>query len=347
MRFPHGAFGRHQPALWFLCAERRFRLDGCVNTSVRRVLLTVAGAGLVLASLLGGGCLGDETDMTVRLDERTDIGAVGASPPATPQAGTLRIAIAGVMSPSRTLDAYDQLLSYLGERLGVRVTVDQRSSYAEVNELLRTGQADLAFVCSRAYLEGKEQFGMRLLLAPEVEGERVYYSYLIVPVSSTATSLADLRGKVFAFSDPLSNSGKLVPEFQLFLLGETPNSFFERYEYTGSHDDSILAVAEGLVDGAAVDSLVFDYVVDRNPEIGRRVKVIARWGPYGIPPLVAAPGLDPAVERRVREALLGMADDPQGRRALDALGIDRFVTIDDSAYDSIREMLRALQEAGR
>lgn len=310
---------------------------------VLRAALVVA---VVAASALGAACLGDEPDLTVRLDERVEIGATSATP-ATPAAGTLRIAIAGVMSPSRTLDAYDQLLSYLGRRLGVRVTVDQRSSYAEVNELLRTGQADLAFVCSRAYLEGKEQFGMELLLAPEVGGQRVYYSYLIVPADSPATSLADLRGKVFAFSDPLSNSGKLVPEYQLFLLGETPNHFFERYEYTGSHDNSILAVAEGLVDGAAVDSLVYDYVVARNPEIGSRVKVIARWGPYGIPPLVAAPGLAPEIKEAVRDALLTMADDPEGRRALAALGIDRFVTIEDSAYDSIREMLITLREAGR
>lgn len=302
---------------------------------------------MALAAAASAGCFGDDPDMTVRLDERVDIGAVSASPAPTPTAGVLRIAIAGVMSPSRTLDAYDQLITYLERHLGLKVTVDQRSSYAEVNELLRTGQADLAFVCSRAYLEGKEAFGMELLLAPEVRGERVYYSYLIVPTRSLATSLADLRGKVFAFSDPLSNSGKLVPEYQLFLLGETPDRFFERYEYTGSHDNSILAIAEGLVDGAAVDSLVYEYVLARNPELGRRVKIIARWGPYGIPPLVAAPGLDPALKERVRTALLTMDGDPEGRRALDALGVDRFVTIDDGAYESIRQMMVALGEAGR
>ncbi len=311
----------------------------------------VFGPWLALAALIAAAaswaCLGDEPDRTVRLDERVDISAVRSPPAPTPSAGTLRIAIAGVMSPSRTLDAYDQLLAYLGSRLAMKVTVDQRSSYAEVNDLLRTGQADLAFVCSRAYLEGKEQFGMELLLAPEVNGERVYYSYLIVPADSGAVSLADLRGRVFAFSDPLSNSGKLVPEYQLFLMGETPSTFFQRFEYTGSHDNSILAVAEGLVDGAAVDSLVFDYVTARNPEIGRRVKVIARWGPYGIPPLVVAPGLDAALKERVREVLLAMDRDPEGRRALEALGIDRFVTIDDSAYDSIRQMVTALREAGR
>lgn len=310
-----------------------------------RIALGLAMA--LAASALGAACLGDDPDMTVRLEDRVDIGAVQGMSSPTPSAGALRIAIAGVMSPSRTLDAYDQLLAYLGHRLDLKVTVDQRSSYAEVNDLLRTGQADLAFVCSRAYLEGKSQFGMELLLAPEVNGDRVYYSYLIVQADSPAVSLADLRGKVFAFSDPLSNSGKLVPEYQLFTMGDTPSSFFERYEYTGSHDNSVLAVAEGLVDGAAVDSLVYDYVLARNPELAERVKVIERWGPYGIPPLVVAPGLDPALKERVRDALLGMDADPEGRRALDALGIDRFIPIDDSAYDSIRQMVLALGEAGR
>lgn len=312
-----------------------------------RLRIVLGLAVSLAAAALGGACLDHDSDMTVRLNDRVDIGAVQVVSGPTPSSGALRIAIAGVMSPSRTLDAYDQLLAYLGHRWGLKVTVDQRSSYAEVNELLRTGQADLAFVCSRAYLEGKSQFGMELLLAPEVNGERVYYSYLIVQADSPAVSLADLRGKVFAFSDPLSNSGKLVPEYQLFTMGETPSSFFERYEYTGSHDNSILAVAEGLVDGAAVDSLVYDYVLARNPELAERVKVIERWGPYGIPPLVVSPSLDPVVKERVRVALLEMDRDPEGRRALDALGIHRFVLIDDSAYDSIRQMMLALREAGR
>lgn len=312
-----------------------------------RVRIALGLTVSLAAAALGAACLDHDPDMTVRLEDRVDIGQVQSMSGPTPSAGGLRIAIAGVMSPSRTLDAYDQLLVYLGRRLNLNVTVHQRSSYAQVNELLRTGQADLAFVCSRAYLEGKGQFGVELLLAPEVNGERVYYSYLIVQADSPAVSLSDLRGKVFAFSDPLANSGKLVPEYQLFLMGETPSGFFERYEYTGSHDNSILAVMEGLVDGAAVDSLVYDYVLARNPEVGKRVKVIERWGPYGIPPLVVSPGLDPVVKERVREALLEMDSDPEGRRALDALGIDRFVPIDDSAYDSIGQMMLALGEAGR
>lgn len=314
-----------------------------LHRSMRLGLAVAALVGALLASACGGG----STDGSVRLDDRAKVAAMDTSPEQTPAEGTLRIAIAGVMSPSRTLDAYDQLLGYLHGRLGIKVTVEQRASYAEVNDLLRTGQVDVAFVCSRAYLEGQEQFRMGLLLAPQVNGDVTYYSYLIVPSDSGAMSLADLRGKRFAFSDPLSNTGRLAPEYQLHLAGETPNTFFASHEYTGSHDNSILAVADGLADGAAVDSLVYEYIVARTPEIGRRTKIIAKWGPYGIPPLVTSPGLAPQLREKVRTALLEMDQSEEGRTALAALGVDRFVTIDDQTYDSIRAMMATLREAGR
>ncbi len=292
-----------------------------VKLELRRPMKVGLAVVALTGALLASACLGGDADGSVRLDDRAEVAPVDTSPQPTPAEGTLRIAIAGVMSPSRTLDAYDQLLGYLHRRLGVKVTVDQRSSYAEVNDLLRTGQADVAFVCSRPYLEGRQQFGMDLLLAPQVNGDVIYYSYLIVPAKSGAMSLADLRGKRFAFSDPLSNSGRLVPEYQLHLAGETPNTFFASYEFTGSHDNSILAVADGLVDGAAVDSLVYEYIVARTPEISRRTKIIARWGPYGIPPLVTSPRLAPELREKVRTALLEMDQSEDGRAALAVLGV--------------------------
>lgn len=305
-------------------------------------LLAVSGA------LVAGACLNGRVDGSVRLNDRVvDVAAPRPSPEATRARGTLRIAIAGIMSPSRTLDAYDQLVAYLQARLGTRVVVNQGSSYAEVNELLRTGQADIAFICSRAYVEGHAQFGLKLLLAPEVQGKLTYESYLIVPSDSTATSLADLRGERFAFSDPLSNSGRLALEYQLYLTGETPDTFFGSHEYTGSHDNSILAVADHIFDGAAVDSLVYQYVVAQSPDVGRRIRIIAKWGPYGMPPVVASPALSASMRDRVRDALLAMDQPVDGRAALAALGVERFVPIGDNAYDSIRAMLAALREAGR
>ncbi len=250
----------------------------------------------------------------------------------------LTVAIAGVLSPSKTLQKYQELFTHIGRELDVQATIILKPTYAEINALIGGQFVDLGFVCSLAYVEGNQDFGMELLVVPQMYGETVYYSYLIVPEESDAQSLTDLRSASFAFTDPLSNSGRLAPSYHLSLLDETPVSFFSRYIFTYSHDNSILAVADKLVDAAAVDSLVYQQMIVSNPDIASKTRVIARWGPYGIPPLVVRPALDPQLKQQLREFFLNLHNSEEGRVILDNMGIDKFVIVSDDTYDSIREM---------
>jgi phosphonate transport system substrate-binding protein len=259
----------------------------------------------------------------------------------------LRVAVAAVISPRSTLESYDALLDYLSRRLERPVQLVQRQTYAEVNDMVRVGQVDLAFVCGGAYVEGQREFGMELLVAPQMNGGTVYYSYLIVPSDSPARGLSDLRGTVFAFSDPLSNSGRLAPAYQLLQLGATPETFFSRTIFTYSHDNSIRAVASKLVDGAAIDSLVYESLIASNEDLAAKTRVLEKSPPYGIPPVVVHPALNPELKSQLRAALLQMNVDADGRAALARLRIDRFVVIDTRAYDSIREMARVVRGWGQ
>lgn len=254
----------------------------------------------------------------------------------------LRVAVSGVISPSHTLQYYQELLTYLERNLEQQVTLTLRPTYAEINYLIQGGQVDVAFICSLAYVEGKEDFGMELLVVPQMNGQTVYYSYLIVPHNSSSASLEDLRGDSFAFTDPLSNTGHLAPTYQLALLGEAPASFFSQTIYTYSHDNSILAVADKLVDGAAIDSLVYEYLAISTPELVSKTKVIARWGPYGMPPVVVNPMSDSRLKQKLQDLFLDFHNSAEGGRMLQNLGIDRFVIIPDNSYDSIREMKKSL-----
>jgi phosphonate transport system substrate-binding protein len=177
---------------------------------------------------------------------------------------------------------------------------------------------------------------------PEINGKSVYYSYIIVPADSSAEGLEGLRGKSFAFADPMSNSGRLAPTYMLRKIGETPDSFFREYAFTYSHENSVRAVAEGLVDGAAVDSLVYDYLITHEPTIKAQTKIIDRSGPFGIPPIVVNPALNQEIKARLRGLFLNMHQDETGKEALRSLLIDRFVMGDDRAYDTIRNMAREL-----
>ncbi len=250
----------------------------------------------------------------------------------------LRVAIAAVISPKATFDTYSPLLDYLAKRLDRPVELLQRPTYAEINELLRTGQADIGFICGGAYVEGEREGYMELLAVPEIGGTATYRALIIVPADSPYQSFADLRGQRLAFTDPLSNSGRLYVQYRLAQMGETPNSFFKETIYTYSHDNSIRAVAQGIVDAATVDSLVFDALVRTEPDFGQRLRVVERSQPFGIPPVVVHPDLDPALKSAVRQALVGMHDDLHGRKTLAALHVDRFVLPDPTAYEEIRKM---------
>lgn len=293
-----------------------------------------------LAIFLLVGCVGASTAIPyIDLSQRQALPPVAAA-----EVVPLRLAVAVIISPQGTAESYAELAGYLGEKLRRPVQIIRRRTYAEVNELIASQSVDLAFVCTSAYIEGNAEFGMELLVAPEIDGRIEYHSTLIVPLESSAQTMADLQGQVFAFTDPMSFSGRVYPTYLVQELGENPADFFARTFFTYSHDQAIEAVAARVADGAAVDSLVLEYAFRRNPELKERVRIIHRSPPFGIPPVVAPPDLPVRQKLLLYELLLEMEQNPTGRQILGHLGIDRFVPISDAAYDTVRRLVAQVEE---
>jgi len=290
---------------------------------------------LLAAVVMVSGC-GRESDAVVV--DFTKTVAVDRPISSEPESVQLKVAVAAIISPKETFAYYRQLLDYIGLKLGREIQFIQRKTYGEIDELLARGQIDLAFICSGPYVVGKEKHGFELLATPEVQNSHFYHSYLIVNKNSELHDLADLRDHVFAFTDPDSNTGKLVPTFWLSEMNEKPETFFSKTIYTYSHDNAILAVAKGLVDGAAIDGLIWEYYHRKNPVFTSETRIIRKSEPYGIPPLVASKSLSSELKTRIRQALFDMHQDPQGRLIISELMIDRFVNPRDEWYDSIRKM---------
>lgn len=260
--------------------------------------------------------------------------------------GIIRIGVSAMTTPRATLGLYEELLRYVGDKLGKRVELVQRRTYRETNDLLEARLIDVAFVCSLPYILGHDKFGLELLVAPEAGGKPLYYSYVIVRSDSGVESFEGLRGRTFTLMDPESNSGALYPIYRLFQMGESPGSFFRNYVYTYGHDNSIKAVLDKTADGAAVDSRIFDYV-SRDPIVASQIKVIEKSPPFAIPPVVVHPAVDPELKQGLRSIFLDMDKDDRGRQILEDMNIDRFVLLDDRAYDSIRKMYYEVQSAGK
>ena len=256
----------------------------------------------------------------------------------------LKVAIAAVISPQGSAESYAPLLDYLAQRLDRPVERVQRRTYSEVNDLVRRGEVDLAFVCTSSYLVGSREFGMQLLAAPQVNGDVVYHAVIIVPADSRAQRFADLRAKVFAFTDPISFSGRVYPTYLLQQMGKTPEAFFAHTFFTYSHDDAIQAVAAGLADGASVDGLVLDFALKRDPSLKTRIKIIQTSPPFGMPPVVVSPDIRPQLRAQLADILLNMHLDADGSAALEALDYERFVLVDQIDYRSAGTVEAAVRD---
>ena len=227
---------------------------------------------------------------------------------------------------------------HLASVLGMSVEFVQRGSYAQVMDVLRTGRADFAWICGYPYVMHQRE--LTLVAVPQWRGRPLYQSYLIVDARSAARSVADLRGRTFAYSDPLSNSGFLYVQHLLRSRGDDPAAFFGRSFFTHSHRHVVDAVADGLADGGAVDGYVWETLAELHPELTRRTRVLQRSPDFGFPPVAAGAATAPADVNRFAAALLGMDAHPLGRRVLAELRLDRFVAGDASLFAGIAAMAK-------
>jgi phosphonate transport system substrate-binding protein len=251
---------------------------------------------------------------------------------------TIKVTIGAIITPRGEIQYYRDLFKYLGKKISMKVEIINKDSYAQTNQMLKNGTVSAGFVCSGPYVSGHKNFGLELLAVPQVDGKTTYRSYIIVDKNSTINSFEQLKGKTFAFTDPESNSGKTAPIYMLAKMGKTPKSFFKKYIYTYGHDKSIWAVVEHVVDGAAVDSMVWKYMNKKDPKYTSQTKIIAKSQPFAIPPFVVRKGLSQKIKNSLKKALLSMNKNKEGKKILKHMMIDKFVEINDKSYNSIRKM---------
>jgi len=255
-------------------------------------------------------------------------------------ADVVKIGVASMITPVNTVKYYQDIIDYVGKQIGQSAQMVHRRTYEEMDALLEKGKVKVAFICSGPYVKNRNRFGIELLVAPTVDGNPVYRSYIIVHNDSPMYTFPELKGKVFAFTDPGSNTGKLYPTYLLKGMGLTPERFFKRLLYSYSHNKSVEMVSKKIVDGAAMDSIVYDHMLKIGSPYAKQTRIIKRSPPFGIPPVVVTPDIDPALRKKIKGVFLAMHQTSKGKAILDAMMIDRFIEVPDSNYDSIRKMER-------
>ena len=252
------------------------------------------------------------------------------------------------LAPS-VLPLYQLVAERIGERLERPILFEVADSY----ERCARDVDHVCYVCSIPYLllTRSRQTRMQVLAAPVLTGQRhenrsIYFSDVIVPARSDAHSFADLAGRRFAYNEPYSHSGYLVVLYALAVRGLSTKFFGEMIE-VGFHQTAIQMVAEGSVDGAAIDSQVLGLALREDPALADRIRVVDVLGPSTIQPVVASVDRLTRLDRAsIRDVLVSLADDADASAALAAAGVARFVAMNAHAYADIGRMFDRVVRAG-
>lgn len=232
---------------------------------------------------------------------------------------------------------------YLETRLGAGIEFVSRNSYRETMDLLHQGRLDFAWLCDYPFLYLKDL--VRLMAIPLNRGRPYYRAYLLVHADNAKPQgMADLKGAAFAYSDPYSNTGYLVPRYQVRQLGEDPITYFRKTFFTWSHRKAVEAVASGMADAASMDSFVWDTLTQVKPELASRTRIIGASPEYGFPPFAAHRSMNATDFSAMQRALLNMQNDEEGRKLLERLNLTGFITGERRLYEGVVTMMRAFGE---
>lgn len=234
---------------------------------------------------------------------------------------------------------------YLGVTVGCPIDFVARESYQVILDMLFSGQIDAAWICGYPFV--RYESSLSLLAVPSYAGQPTYQAYLIRPrkPDTAVRGWADLRGKVLAYSDPLSNSGWLVAQAEM-AKARVKVSELKRTFFAHGHRNVAEAVAAQLADAGSIDGYVWDTMRQQGMSAVSQTEVVWQSERFGFPPLVSKRGNRHPYREALQQALFGMAQDPAGVELLTALNLSGFTPGGAHMYESIRKQARTVATSG-
>jgi phosphonate transport system substrate-binding protein len=236
-------------------------------------------------------------------------------------------------------EAIERLLE---EKTGYEIDTNVATSYAAVIEAMCAENADIGWLNTFGYLVAHEKCGVDVILGTVRFGTPYYTGQIIVGADTGIESIADLKGKVMCWVDPLSTSGYIIPSLMLRAAGVDPDTDLADTVMAGSHTNVVTAVYNGDCDAGATYVDARGTVEDEFPDVMDKVVVIAESPEIPNDTVSVRPGLPDDVVQNVKQALLDIADTEEGQDALFTVyEIEDLQEVDDSFYDPFRLTLDA------
>ena len=269
--------------------------------------------------------------------------ALLAPPAALAQgAGVLRVSAIPDEAPTELQRKFKPLGDYLKQATGLDVRFVPVTDYAAVVEGLATNKLDLAWLGGFTYVQARLRTHGGVVPIVQRAEDAKFTSRFIVPTNSTAKTLADLKGKTFAFGAPSSTSGSLMPRYFLLQAGIDPERDFKSVAFSGAHDATVAFVAAGRAEAGVLNASVMDKLVESRNANVEKVRVLAITPPYFDYNWTVRPGLDPAVTKKLTDAFLKLDPaNPAMKEIMDLQRASKFIPTQNSNYDGIEAAARS------
>lgn len=243
-------------------------------------------------------------------------------------------------APTELLRKFEPLGQYLQQQLGMDVQFVPVADYPAVVEALATDRLDLAWLGGFTFVQARLKTGNAI---PLVQREQdAQFTSKFITADPNVKSLADLKGKTFAFGSVSSTSGSLMPRYFMLKDGIKPESYFSRVGYSGAHDATVAWVQAGKVDAGVLNASVWQKLVDAGKVDTHKVKVFATTPAYFDYNWTVRGSLDPALAAKIKKAFLDLDPaNPEHKKILDLQAASRFIETSPDNYKGIEEAARA------
>lgn len=240
------------------------------------------------------------------------------------------------------------LKAFLESATPYKFEVSVPTSYVAVVEAFGTKRADVASINTFGYIMANQKYGVQAKITFIRFGSEEYQSQIIAHADGPIKELKDIDGKKFAYVDPASTSGYLMPAKMFKEQGIKPAETV----FAKKHDNVVTMIYQGQVDAGATfytppsDGKLEDarrLVKTQFPDVEEKVKIIKLTDPIPNDPIVFRADLKEEMKKTIVDALFEFQKSEEGKKTFyDIYGITGMVRSDDKRYDSVRAMLTAL-----
>lgn len=257
--------------------------------------------------------------------------------------GEMREVKVGIFTtdPARIMDE-GKVMDYLSRKMGVKFILIPMIGYEKSVEKLKSREVDAGVLGSGPAYIAMSKGIVELMARPEIKKSSVYYGYWLTLKGNGLNKIEDFKGKSFAYVDPYTSAGYLFPRSAIKAKGLNPDRFFGTVKFSNTHEAAIQMLLNGSVDGCAAKDTAYKKFIDTNIELKDRLNIIEVAGPFPERTLAISKRVDPVIRKKVKEVLLKMDSDPEGKKVLEETGRSRYVDSTQSDFSAISKILNIL-----